>query len=256
MLFFSLVIATTILAIAYILWSSFIGVIPSAQKNLREIEISKWNYRTDVNIKICWRGKFRSIREQIRKKKFRERMTSEPRWSNGSNPPPPWNLITVLLISGMPDRKTCERFPSWNNPELPRLGASTCTHARARGVGKKRAKRRKRKNKRGDRQFAHRGRVADLIHRRKDLRGEHALVAGWFVGGRTTSVPQTQRDKANPRGWQATSDHRTDIHEQQPWALLLPSLSLFVTVDQPVVQQQSIYRPSTETRRYVEHTWE
>jgi len=52
------------------------------------------------------------------------------------------------------------------------------------------------------------------------------LVAGRFVDGRTTSVPQTQRDKANPRGWQATSDHRTDIHEQQPRALLLPLLSL------------------------------
>lgn len=105
---------------------------------------------------------------------------------------------------------------------------------------------------------------SDLIHRRRDLRA-CVWSAGRFVGGRTTSVPQTQRDKANPRGvGQATSDHRADIHEQQPCQCfyspsplpLFSSLSFtFSTVEQPVVRRrQSIYRPSTETRRYVEHT--
>lgn len=127
-----------------------------------------------------------------------------------------------------------------------------------RGVDKKRPNKR---NKGGDRKFAYRWRVADLIHRRKEISG-HALVAGRFVGGRTTSVPQTQRDKANPRGWQATSDHRhTNNSRERFYTLLLPlssSLLLsftFVAVDQPVVRRrQSIYRSSTETRCYVEHT--
>lgn len=100
--------ATTIFAIAYILWSNFIGVIPSTEKNFREIEISKWNYWTDVNIKIRYVGKdskCSNSKKEISKAKLQshdDQMNQTPLESNYCS--------IDLRDAGSKNR---ERFPSF-----------------------------------------------------------------------------------------------------------------------------------------------
>jgi len=63
------------------------------------------------------------------------------------------------------------------------------------------------------------GEVVDLIHRRKDLRGARTGHRAVCRRSNDKRSPNTE-GQGQPRG--GRQQVTTDIHEQQPWALLLP----------------------------------